>query len=166
VSSARSPALLGVASCPGPGALTNRILLPDGRKLRTLRETIRRRGTVPKTLLTNRYPYVEFTNMGKDEPRLTQQTLKVLGTFMSSNTRELSGAEIAKFSQLSSGTLYPILYRLDEFGWLDSRWEKGDPATLGRPRRRYYRITAEGAKRVQEVVRELSPGTARLAWNT
>jgi len=102
--------------------------------------------------------------MGTHEPRLTQQTLKVLGSLMSGQ-RELSGAEIAKVSKLSSGTLYPILYRLEEFGWLDSRWEIGDPAALGRPRRRYYRITGEGAKKVQEVVRELTPGAAGLAWN-
>ena len=101
--------------------------------------------------------------MGASEPRLTQQTLKVLGTLMSGQTRELSGAEIAKLSKLSSGTLYPILYRLEEFGWLDSRWEVGDPAMLGRPRRRYYRVTGEGAKRVQEVVRELTPTTVRFA---
>jgi PadR family transcriptional regulator PadR len=103
--------------------------------------------------------------MGTNEPRLTQQTIKVLGALMSGHVRELSGADIAKSTQLSSGTLYPILYRLEEFGWLDSRWEIGDPAALGRPRRRYYRITGEGAKRVQEVVRELTPGTAGLAWN-
>jgi DNA-binding PadR family transcriptional regulator len=103
--------------------------------------------------------------MGTTEPRLTQQTLKVLGALMSGEMRELSGAEIAKISKLSSGTLYPILYRLEEFGWLDSRWEIGDPAALGRPRRRYYRITGEGAKKVQEVVRELTPATAGLAWN-
>lgn len=103
--------------------------------------------------------------MGTSEPRLTRQTLKVLGTLMSEQMRELSGAEIAKLSQLSSGTLYPILNRLEEFGWLDSRWEIGDPAALGRPRRRYYRITGEGAKKVQEVVRELTPGAAGLAWN-
>jgi PadR family transcriptional regulator len=101
--------------------------------------------------------------MGTNEPRLTQQTLKVLGTLMSGQTHELSGAEIAKLSKLSSGTLYPILYRLEEFGWLDSRWEVGDPALLGRPRRRYYRVTGEGAKRVQEVVRELTPTTVRFA---
>jgi DNA-binding PadR family transcriptional regulator len=101
--------------------------------------------------------------MGASEPRLTQQTLKVLGTLMSGQTRELSGAEIAKLSKLSSGTLYPILYRLEEFGWLDSRWEVGDPAILGRPRRRYYRVTGEGAKRIQEVVRELTPTTVRFA---
>ena len=101
--------------------------------------------------------------MGANEPRLTQQTLKVLGTLMSGQTRELSGAEIAKLSKLSSGTLYPILSRLEEFGWLDSRWEVGDPVLLGRPRRRYYRVTGEGAKRVQEVVRELTPTTVRFA---
>jgi DNA-binding PadR family transcriptional regulator len=102
--------------------------------------------------------------MGTSGPRLTRQTLKVLGTLMSGQARELSGAEIAKLSQLSSGSLYPILYRLEQFGWLDSRWEIGDPAMLGRPRRRYYRVTAEGAKRVQEVVRELTPSTGRPAW--
>jgi PadR family transcriptional regulator PadR len=102
--------------------------------------------------------------MGAKEPRLTQQTLKVLGTLMSGQTRELSGAEIAKLSQLSSGTLYPILYRLEEAGWLDSRWEEGSPALLGRPRRRYYRITAEGQKRVKQVVRELTPIGERLVW--
>jgi PadR family transcriptional regulator len=102
--------------------------------------------------------------MAHSEPRLTQQVLKVLGALMSDQVRELSGAEIAKVSKLSSGTLYPILYRLEEFGWLDSRWETGDPAALGRPRRRYYRITAEGAKRVREVVRELTSSAGRLAW--
>jgi len=102
--------------------------------------------------------------MGKNEPRLTQQTLKVLGALMSGRVRELSGADIAKSAQLSSGTLYPILYRLEEFGWLDSRWEEGDPATLGRPRRRYYRINAVGARKVREVVRELTPSKGRAAW--
>jgi PadR family transcriptional regulator, regulatory protein PadR len=103
--------------------------------------------------------------MGITEPRLTRQTLSVLGALMSGQMRELSGAEIAKISNLSSGTLYPILYRLEEFGWLESRWEIGDPAVLGRPRRRYYRISGIGAKKVQEVVRELTPGTAVFAWN-
>ncbi len=117
----------------------------------------------PPLWLTNCYPYVEFASMGANEPRLTQQTLKVLGTLMSRQS-ELSGAEIAKLLQLSSGTLYPILYRLEEFGWLDSRWEIGDPASLGRPRRRYYRITGEGARRVQQVVRELTPSSGKPAW--
>ena len=102
--------------------------------------------------------------MGQTEPRLTQQTLKVLGALVTGHVRELSGADIAKSTQLSSGTLYPILYRLEQVGWVSSSWEKGDPASLGRPRRRYYRVTAEGARRVREVVRELTPGNGRTVW--
>jgi PadR family transcriptional regulator, regulatory protein PadR len=103
--------------------------------------------------------------MGTTEPRLTQQTLTVLGALASNPVSELSGAEIARTSKLSSGTLYPILYRLEDFGWLVSHWEQGDPAALGRPRRRYYRITAEGTKKVREVITELMPRGGGLAWS-
>jgi DNA-binding PadR family transcriptional regulator len=43
------------------------------------------------------------------------------------------------------GTLYKALGRLEEFGLLASRWE--DAATVeGRPRRRLYELTGEGAR--------------------
>ena len=84
---------------------------------------------------------------------------------MSCPSDELSGAEIGKRTKLASGTLYPILFRLEEEGWLQSRWEAGNPAILGRPRRRYYRVTIEGEKNVQEIVRELTPAMGRLAWS-
>jgi PadR family transcriptional regulator, regulatory protein PadR len=102
--------------------------------------------------------------MGTNEPRLTQQTLKVLGALTSGSAPELSGADIAKVVQLPSGTLYPILYRLEKCGWLDSRWEAGDPASLGRPRRRFYRVSAEGAKKVRNLVRDLTPDIGKPAW--
>jgi DNA-binding PadR family transcriptional regulator len=98
------------------------------------------------------------------QPRLSSQTLKVLGTLMACPSDELSGAEIGKRTKLASGTLYPILFRLEGVGWLQSRWETEDPSVLGRPRRRFYRITVEGAKKVQEVVRDLTPANGRLAW--
>jgi len=99
------------------------------------------------------------------EPRLSTQTLKVLGALTSRPGDDLSGAEIAKRTKLASGTLYPILFRLEEAGWLSSRWEVEDPAALGRPRRRFYRITAEGVKSVQAVVRDLTPIAGSLAWS-
>jgi DNA-binding PadR family transcriptional regulator len=99
--------------------------------------------------------------MGKSEPRLTQQTLSVLGTL--ARGQELPGVEISKMCGLATGTLYPILYRLEEYGWLDSRWEAGDPATLGRPRRRYYRITGEGVRKVDAIIGALMPREARFA---
>lgn len=49
------------------------------------------------------------------------------------------------------GTLYKALGRLEDFGLLASRWE--DPAAAeGRPRRRLYELTGEGA-RVAETAR-------------
>jgi PadR family transcriptional regulator, regulatory protein PadR len=99
-----------------------------------------------------------------NQPRLSSQTLKVLGALMSCPSDELSGAEIGKRTKLASGTLYPILFRLEGVGWLQSRWEVEDPVVLGRPRRRFYQITAEGVKSVREVVRELTPAMERFAW--
>lgn len=97
------------------------------------------------------------------EPRLSSQTIRILSTFMSRPRDELSGAEIGKRTKLASGTLYPILIRLERVGWLESRWESADPTELGRPRRRFYRITAVGAKTVSEIARELTP-RGKLAW--
>jgi DNA-binding PadR family transcriptional regulator len=101
--------------------------------------------------------------MGK-QPRLSSQTINVLGALMASSAPDLSGAEIAKHAKLASGTLYPILLRLEEAGWLKSRWEAGDPTLLGRPRRRFYRITAKGLKNVEQVVRDLTRNAESLAW--
>jgi PadR family transcriptional regulator PadR len=99
------------------------------------------------------------------QPRLSPQTIKVLGALISCPADEISGAEVAKLTGLPSGTLYPILIRLEEAGWLQSRWEVDNPTLLGRPRRRFYRITAEGAKNVQAVVRGLTPMRGMLAWS-
>jgi DNA-binding PadR family transcriptional regulator len=43
------------------------------------------------------------------------------------------------------GTLYKALGRLEEFGLLSSRWEDAEAAE-GRPRRRLYELTGEGAR--------------------
>ncbi|MGH8879134.1 MAG: PadR family transcriptional regulator, partial [Stackebrandtia sp.] len=45
---------------------------------------------------------------------------------------------------LPSGTLYPILVRLERAGWVATAWEDVDASAAGRPARRYYRLTADG----------------------
>jgi DNA-binding PadR family transcriptional regulator len=47
-------------------------------------------------------------------------------------------------SLTAHGTLYKALGRLEEFGFLTSRWD--DAPADGRPRRRLYELTMEGAK--------------------
>ena len=102
--------------------------------------------------------------MGMNEPRLTGPTLRVLATLLSSPRDELSGAEIGRETKLASGTLYPILARLEQAGWLDSRWEIDEPSALGRPRRRFYRVMPLGAEMAKAAFQELQPAFRRLGW--
>ena len=102
--------------------------------------------------------------MSAHEPHITGPTLKVLGALLSSGSAELSGADIARTTRLASGTLYPILFRLERAGWLESRWEEDDPAKLGRPRRRFYRVTLLGARSATATAREVALAFGREAW--
>lgn len=104
-----------------------------------------------------------FTDM-VGEPRLSAQTLKVLGALMSSTRDELSGADIGRGAKLASGTLYPILSRLEASGWLASRWEVEAPSELGRPRRRYYRITSLGLQSFKKEFQSFEPVFKVLKW--
>jgi DNA-binding PadR family transcriptional regulator len=99
-----------------------------------------------------------------NSPRLSHQGLKVLRVFLVTfhvDVRaELAGADIMKTARVSSGTLYPILLRLERVGVLSSRWEDERPQDLGRPRRRLYRITSSGVQLAHDVLSELSaPGS-------
>ena len=78
-------------------------------------------------------------------PRLTTQTLAVLGTMLGDAERDWYGLELARHSGLKPGTIYPILDRLLKVHWLERHWEDIDPADEGRPRRRLYRFTRVGA---------------------
>src|SRR5215216_3795657 len=80
------------------------------------------------------------------EPRMTIPTQLVLEALLQDPDRELYGMEIGDYANLLSGTVHPILARLEGVGWLTSRWEDIDPQVAGRPARRYYRLTADGAQ--------------------
>lgn len=83
---------------------------------------------------------------------------------MSDPREDMSGADIARATSLPSGTLYPILLRLERARWLESRWEDGDPRELGRPRRRFYQVTALGAKSARLAFRDITSSIGGLAW--
>ena len=51
------------------------------------------------------------------------------------------GYDLCRKTGLKSGTLYPLLIRLEAQGWLQAEWL---PAEAGRPPRHAYRLTAIG----------------------
>jgi PadR family transcriptional regulator, regulatory protein PadR len=80
---------------------------------------------------------------------MTLQTLKVLKVFTNEPRTEHYGLEICRAAGLPGGTIYPILARLEDAGWLTSGWEDIDPVVAGRRRRRFYQLTPEGAERAR-----------------
>ena len=104
--------------------------------------------------------------MGKDAgPRMTLPTQLVLRAMIADPTHEMYGLELTQAAELASGTVHPILSRLEGCGWVESRWEDVDPKRAGRPRRRYYRLTPDGVQYAVTAlarVRTPAPLLARL----
>jgi PadR family transcriptional regulator, regulatory protein PadR len=79
-------------------------------------------------------------------PRMTLPTQLVLRAMLADPSQEMYGLQICAEAGLPSGTIHPILARLEGLGWLESRWEDASPREEGRPRRRYYALTAGGTE--------------------
>ena len=92
---------------------------------------------------------------------LSASTVKVLQTFLEDPATDHYGYQIMKTTRLKSGSLYPILRRLEADGWLTVHDEKIDEKAEGRPARRIYRLTAlgqqAGRSAVTEFYRSLGP---------
>ncbi|HWC41736.1 MAG TPA: helix-turn-helix transcriptional regulator [Actinomycetota bacterium] len=95
---------------------------------------------------------------------MTIPTQLVLRALLTDPSRELYGVEIGQAAGLPSGTIHPILARLEAVGWLSSRWEEIDPRAQGRPARRYYQLTAGGAELARAALARAYQASARPAW--
>jgi PadR family transcriptional regulator, regulatory protein PadR len=87
-----------------------------------------------------------------DGLRLTTPLLKLLSMFLADPTADYWGFEIMKATGLKSGTIYPLLARLEGMGWLVSGWD--DERADSGPRRRYYRLTGDGVASARVAVAE------------
>jgi PadR family transcriptional regulator PadR len=93
------------------------------------------------------------------KPRMTLATQLVLKALLERPADEQYGLEISALAGLPGGTIYPILARFEQLGWLESRWEDVDPHQEARPRRRYYRLSRDGAERAREALAEADART-------
>jgi Predicted transcriptional regulators len=81
--------------------------------------------------------------------RMTPATLDVLATLLD-EPEATWGLRIVARTGRPTGSVYPILERLERAGWIDSAWEH-DPERSG-PRRRLYRLTVDGAEAARAAV--------------
>ena len=74
--------------------------------------------------------------------RSSSQTLSIFEALLSQPRAWRHGYDLSLETELKSGTLYPVLMRLNDRGFLDSKWEESE--LPGRPPRRMYRLTTAG----------------------
>lgn len=97
--------------------------------------------------------------------RMTVPTLKLLGEMLKNPGDEHYGLEIAKRAEIPTSSLYPMLSRLEDLGWVIGRWEGQEALEEGRRPRRYYRLTAKGEEEALKALEKigLAPTPTRLA---
>jgi PadR family transcriptional regulator PadR len=97
--------------------------------------------------------------------RMSGPTLKLLTLLLERPQEGQSGASISKVTGLGSGTMYPLLQRLEFAKWIEGKWEDVDPSLVGRPKRRLYKLTRSGQSEARKALAEYQisvPGV--LAW--
>jgi PadR family transcriptional regulator, regulatory protein PadR len=89
--------------------------------------------------------------MGRDD--LTYNTTLVLRALAVGHRY---GFDLMRATELPSGTVYPILRRLEAGGMVRSSWENETRAHAdGRPRRRYYEATQAGQAALSEALERI-----------
>jgi DNA-binding PadR family transcriptional regulator len=87
-------------------------------------------------------------------PRLSRETLLVLDKFTERASDWRYGYELSRETGLKSGTLYPILMRLENYGLLEARWVATEE---GVPPRHTYRLTPNGLELARTQLAEARP---------
>jgi DNA-binding PadR family transcriptional regulator len=106
--------------------------------------------------------------------KLTRPLERVLRVFLDDTAAPRYGYDLMKAARLPSGTLYPMLARLQAEGLVTSEWEPKPQDASGRPPRKYYQLTGEGirvarlelahasaAQRAAPATRSPAPGSAQ-----
>jgi PadR family transcriptional regulator PadR len=91
------------------------------------------------------HPWTSFSYMCRLHcVRMTGPVERVLGAFLADPAAPRYGYDLMKAARLPSGTLYPLLARLEREKLVTSAWET--PQQDGQRPRKYYQLTGEGIR--------------------
>jgi DNA-binding PadR family transcriptional regulator len=90
---------------------------------------------------------------------LSSHARALLASLLDARGRWSYGYELASLTGIKSGTLYPLLIRLEASGHLEAEWQQ--PAASGRPPRHAYRLTVAGQRLAR--AEAAAPGRAATA---
>jgi PadR family transcriptional regulator PadR len=90
---------------------------------------------------------------------MTAPLERVLRALLEDPAEPRYGYDLMKAAGLKSGTLYPLLGRLEDEKLVTSAWET--PGQDGQRPRKYYRLTAVGAEVARLELAQISAGRPR-----
>jgi len=85
---------------------------------------------------------------------LSPQARTILAGLLAAAREWRHGYDLARAAGVKSGTLYPLLIRLEAQGHLEAEWQPPEP---GRPPRHAYRLTATGVQLARDNPPEMAP---------
>lgn len=88
---------------------------------------------------------------------LSPQARNLLASLLDTAGAWRHGYDLARAAGLKSGTLYPLLIRLEAQGYLEAEWQAPEP---GRPPRHAYRLTELGVQFARDNPPEPAPRPA------
>jgi len=96
--------------------------------------------------------------------RITSPLLDVLEVLITAlnSGEDLHGWAIMKEVKRSGPTVYGVLDRLEDMGWITGEWESRSTEP-NKPRRRFYHVTPTGRIGAMELLRERRPQSLRRA---
>lgn len=86
--------------------------------------------------------------------RITINLLRVLRVLLDNLDAQHYALDLSKSARVNVGSIYALVARLQRAGLLRSDLEEIDPVVAGRPPRRYYRLTGEGIRYAEQVLRD------------
>jgi DNA-binding PadR family transcriptional regulator len=87
------------------------------------------------------------------------ETKKLFATLLQQPRSWHYGYELSKRTGLKSGTLYPLLIRLNDQGLLEAKWL--EPETPGKPPRHAYKLSPGGLAFAREITQPASAAAGR-----
>ncbi len=91
--------------------------------------------------------------MHEDVWHVTAPTRAVLQALLDNRDRGATGLTLGLDARLSPAIVHPLLARLENLGWVESRWQETDLGQPGGARCRYYAMTPQGAAQAQQALR-------------
>jgi PadR family transcriptional regulator PadR len=85
-------------------------------------------------------------------PNSSRQTRILIAAFLDRSHKWRHGYDLSKETGIKSGTLYPLLMRLCDQGFLEAVWQ--EPDRSGLPPRHAYKLTVQGLMLAQEQARD------------